>query len=140
MPQYKRRIVEPNTASKRPETAKEGALVHIPGRDVSREANPASHDLGELAEEIVPKLQRASGVSWYEEEGNDVDQAVAALCRIRRAGASARSSAGGGDAAVREMLTLVDPATVTWIASRMVSYMDEQGFPDTVPERDEPAP
>lgn len=114
--------------------------MHIPGRDVSREANPASHDLGELAERIVPLLQRASGVSWYEEEGNDVDQAVAALCRIRRAGASARSSAGGGDAAVREMLTIVDPATVTWIASRMVSYMDEHGFPDTVPARSEPAP
>jgi hypothetical protein len=114
--------------------------VHIPGRDVSREANPASHDLSEIAEGIVPLLQRASGVSWYGEEGNDVDQAVAALCRIRRAGASARASAGGGDAAVREMLGLVDPATVTWIASRMVSYMDEQGFPETVPEPSEPVP
>ena len=111
--------------------------MHIPSRDVSREANPAAHDLAALAEGIVPLLQRASGVSWYEEEGNDADQAVAALCRIRRAGASARSSSGGGDAAVREMLGLVDPATVTWIASRMVSYMDEQGFPDTVPDHAE---
>jgi len=109
--------------------------VHIPGRDVSREANPAQHELGELAEEIVPVLLRANGASWYEEEGNDVDQAVADLCRIRRAGSSARSSAGAGDAAVRDMLGLVDPGTVIWIASRAVSFMDEQGFPETVPER-----
>lgn len=109
--------------------------MHIPGRDTSREANPALGELSELAEEIVPLLQRANGVSWYEKEGNDVDKAVAALCRIRRAGASARGSAGGGDAAVRELLDLVDPATVIWIASRTVSYMDEQGFPETVPER-----
>jgi hypothetical protein len=108
--------------------------VHIPGRDVSREANPALHDLGELAEEIVPLLQRANGVSWYEDEANDADQAVAALCRVRRAGASARGSAGGGDAAVRDMLGEVDPGTVIWITSRAISYMDEQGFPETVPE------
>lgn len=109
--------------------------MHIPGRDTSREANPALGELGELAEEIVPLLQRANGVSWYEDEGNDVDRAVAALCRVRRAGSSARGSAGGGDATVREMLGVVDPGTVIWIASRAISYMDEQGFPETVPER-----
>lgn len=110
--------------------------MQIPGRDVSREANPALHDLHELAEGIVPVLQRANGVSWYEEEGNDADQAVAALCRVRRAGASARGSAGGGDAAVRDMLGVVDPGTVIWITSRAISYMDEQGFPELVPEKD----
>jgi|SRR5690348_3696528 len=108
--------------------------MHIPGRDIPKEANPAQHELNEIAEGIVPLLERANGISWYEEEGNDVDQAVAALCRVRRSGASARGSSGAGDAAVRDMLSLVSPGTAIWIASRAISYMDENDFPETVPE------
>ena len=106
--------------------------MHIPGREPPREMNPALHELGAIAEEIVPLLERANGASWYE-EGNDVDQAVLALCRVRRAGAGARGRAGGGDAVVRDMLGEVDAATVIWIASRAISYMDEHGFPETMP-------
>jgi hypothetical protein len=108
--------------------------VQIPSMGTPKEANPAHHELNELAEGIVPLLERANGTSWYEEEGNDVDQAVAALCRVRRAGSGARGSSGAGDAAVRDLLGLATPGTAIWIASRAISYMDENGFPETVPE------
>jgi hypothetical protein len=77
-------------------------------------------------------MERALGVSWYEDDSNAVDVAVLALCRIRRAGAGAGNSSEAGDTAVRDVLGLVDTGTVLWIASRAISYMDEHGFPDSL--------
>ena len=77
-------------------------------------------------------MERALGVSWYEDDSNAVDVAVLALCRLRRAGAGARSSSEAGDAAVRDVLGQVDTETVLWIASRAISYMDEHGFPESL--------
>src|SRR5262245_7776311 len=59
------------------------------GSRSSRESNPAGYDVVELSESIRPLVEQAVGVSWYE-AGNDVDAAVAALCRLRRAAAGAR--------------------------------------------------
>ena len=97
-----------------------------------RETSPANVDLGELSGEVVPLLERAGGATWYEEPENDVDIAVVALCRLRRAGAGARGGAEGGDAAVRNALAQADPETVLWVASRTISYMDEHGFPESL--------
>lgn len=100
-----------------------------PGR---QEANPALAGFGELSDQAVVLLERALGVSWYEEEANPVDLAVLALCRLRRAGAGARGYSLAGDAAVREALGQADPATVAWVAGRAISYMDEHGFPESL--------
>lgn len=96
-----------------------------------RERNPALYDLTELSQNVVPLVESATGVPWYE-EGNSIDEAVAALCRLRRAAAGAHGSAEGGDAAVREALERAEPGSVLWVACRAISYMDEQGFPDGV--------
>jgi hypothetical protein len=77
-------------------------------------------------------MERALGVSWYEDDANAVDVAVVALCRLRRAGAGARGSSEAGDMAVRDVLGQVDTETVLWIASRAISYMDEHGFPESL--------
>ena len=61
-----------------------------------------------------------------------MDLAIVALCRLRRAGAGARGAPEAGDLAVRDALSQADPATVLWIASRALSYMDEHGFPETL--------
>jgi hypothetical protein len=94
--------------------------------------NPAGTQLGELSEKIAPLLGRAAGATWYEEPENDVDIAVLALCRLRRAGAGVGGSAEGGDAAVRDALAQADPGTILWVASRTISYMDEHGFPENL--------
>jgi hypothetical protein len=111
----------------------EGGGLHQPAdnrtRD-SRETSPALHDVLELSESVLPLLEQSVGVSWYE-PGNDVDNAAAALCRLRRAAAGARGGAEGGDAAVRDVLAEATPTTVLWFASRAISYMDEHGFPET---------
>jgi hypothetical protein len=101
------------------------------GKRVPKETNPAFMDAAAEAERVGPLLERAQGASWYE-AGNDVDAAVVALCRLRRAGAGASGHAGAGDAAVREILTGANPENLVWLASRMVSYMDENGFPELV--------
>lgn len=80
-------------------------------------------------------MERALGVSWYEDDPNAVDLAVLALCRLRRAGAGARGSSEGGDAAVRDALGQEGTETVLWIASRAISYMDEHGFPESLGSR-----
>lgn len=98
-----------------------------------RERNPAMYDLSELAETIVPLLDAATGVLWYE-EGNAADEAVDALCMLRRAAAGAGGGGDAGDAAVRDALGRAAPGSVLWLATRAVSYMDEHGFPE---ERDE---
>ncbi len=106
-------------------------------RPAGRETNPALGDLAELSENVVPLLERADGASWYEEERNPVDLAVLALCKLRRAGAGGSGSPEGGDAAVRVALGQVDVSATLWIASRAISYMDEHGFPESVPPSDE---
>ena len=66
-----------------------------------KETNPADVQLGEIFAEITTLLDNAVGVTWYEESGNAVDQAVVALCRLRRAGAASRGGPEAGDVAVR---------------------------------------
>ena len=98
-----------------------------------RDVEIAGGDASRLAQEVVPLVDRALDASWYHELGNDVDIAVAELCRLRRAAAGQARVAAGGDAAVRVALERADPAAVIWLTSRVISYMDEQGFPDFVP-------
>ena len=105
--------------------------MRTPGERIPRETNPAFADLATISDNVVSLLERANGATWYEED-NDVDRAVAGLCRLRRAGAGARSGPHGGDAAVRELLGQADFPTIVWIASRTISYMDEQGFPESL--------
>jgi hypothetical protein len=96
-----------------------------------RETNPALADVAELSETAAQLMERALGVSWYEDDPNAVDLAVLALCRLRRAGAGARGSSEAGDAVVRDVLAQADAETVSWITSRAISYMDEHGFPES---------
>jgi hypothetical protein len=105
------------------------------------ERNPAAGDALELADEAVPLVERAAGVSWYDDERNDADRAAAVLCLLRRAGAGLAVSSEGGDEAVRNALRQADPEAVVWLASRAVSYMDESGFPELIrPWLDVPPP
>ena len=79
-----------------------------------------------------PSIERAVGVQWYDTVGNDADIAALALCRLRRSRAGLRGGPEHGDAAVREALQEVDPGAVAWIASRAISYMDENGYPEAM--------
>ena len=80
-----------------------------------------------------PRCPRtAVGVEWYKTYGTDVDLAALNLCRLRRAGAGLGGSIEHGDEAVRRVLDRASPQALTWIASRAISYMDENGFPDAV--------
>ena len=97
-----------------------------------RDTDLAADDAAALEAEIVALVNAALDASWYREHGNDGDVATAALCRLRRAAAGANRAAEGGDAAVRRALAQAEPEAVLWIASRAISYMDEQGFPDFV--------
>jgi hypothetical protein len=92
----------------------------------------ATDDAARLADDVVPMLERAVGVQWYEEIGNDADLAALALCRLRRSRAGLRGGPEHGDAAVREALTEVDAGALAWITSRAISYMDENGFPESL--------
>jgi len=92
----------------------------------------ASEDAAVLSEAATALVGAAVGSSWYEAPDNGADVAVAALCRLRRASAGHSRAATGGDEAVRRVLAEVDPEAVVWIASRAISYMDEQGFPEIV--------
>ena len=96
------------------------------------DTSPADLDAVRLAEETVPLVDRARGESWYSEPANAADRAVVALCRLRRAGAGKRASAEAGDEAVRAVLARAEPDAVLWLASRAISYMDEQGYPETL--------
>jgi hypothetical protein len=110
--------------------------VQIPGAGSSERRDTrdfvAAEDAGALEEQAIPLLDRAVGVEWYREFGNDVDRATAALCRLRRARAGERGGPEGGDAAVRAVLAVASPEAVLWLASRAISYMDETGFPELV--------
>ena len=92
----------------------------------------ATDDAGRLADEAIPLVERAVGVQWYDTIGNDADMAALALCRLRRSRAGLRGGPEHGDAAVREALQAVDPGAVAWIASRAISYMDENGYPEAM--------
>jgi hypothetical protein len=92
----------------------------------------AAEDAGELAGKAPELVNSAQGTSWYTHPGNDVDAAVAALCRLRRAASGQKARTEAGDAAVRAALEQADPEAVVWLTGRVISYMDEQGFPDDV--------
>lgn len=85
-----------------------------------------------IADEAPALLDRASGVQWYEQPGNDVDFAAYMLCRLRRARAGEHSGHLHGDEAVRTALLQADQEALIWFASRAISYMDESGFPEAV--------
>jgi hypothetical protein len=92
----------------------------------------ASEDASRLADETLAVLEQAVGVEWYRSYGTDVDLAALRLCRLRRAGAGLGGSIEHGDEAVRRILDHASPQALAWIASRAISYMDENGFPDAV--------
>jgi hypothetical protein len=112
-----------------------GDVMLFPGKDYRR--SPASdfvaaEDAGRLADETPELVEGAVGCEWYTEHGTPVDQAAFALCQLRRARAGQRGSPQAGDEAVRAVLEGVDTAAVVWIASRAISYMDENGYPEAV--------
>jgi hypothetical protein len=92
----------------------------------------AAEEAGRLSERAASALARADGVDWYEENGTAVDEAAFALTRLRRAQAGLRGGPRHGDEAVRRVLEQATPASVLWLASRAVSYMDETGYPEAV--------
>ena len=102
-------------------------------RDAGRERDPAAEDAARLAAQAAALVDEARGATWYEHEQNAADIAAATLCRLRRASAGEARDAEGGDRAVRHALEQATPEAVIWLASRTISYMDEQGFPDSVP-------
>lgn len=92
----------------------------------------AGEDAQRYAEEATRLIEEADGTTWYEQPGNPIDLAVVALCRLRRAGAAQRAEIEGGDEAVRAVLQDAKPEAVVWLATRVVSYMDENAFPELV--------
>jgi hypothetical protein len=109
--------------------------VQIPGiPDNKRESGyfVAAEEVARLAEEAVPLLEQAVGVTWYETSGSEIDRAALALCRLRRARAGEKGGTLHGDEAVRIALGEASESALVWLASRAISYMDESGFPETV--------
>ena len=92
----------------------------------------AADDASRLWSEAGPALEEAVDVQWYEQHGTEVDRAALTLCRLRRAMASQGGMPEVGDGAVREVLANASPEAVLWMASRAISYMDENGFPEAV--------
>jgi hypothetical protein len=107
--------------------------VRIPRADDPRETgfHVAAEDAGRLAIVVGSALERAAGVPWYE-HGNDADLAALSLCRLRRASAGQGGGPQHGDEAVRRVLAEASPEALVWIASRAISYMDENGYPEAV--------
>lgn len=85
-----------------------------------------------IADDAPRALDRAAGVEWYERPGSDVDFAAYMLCRLRRARAGEKGGPVHGDDAVRAALFQAEPEALVWFASRAVSYMDENGFPEAM--------
>ena len=100
----------------------------------------AAEDAGRLAGAAEQAVDDAAGVEWYDRPGGVPDLAALALCRLRRARAGERRGAQHGDEAVRAALAAASPEAVVWIASRAISYMDENGFPEAVEPWLEPGP
>jgi hypothetical protein len=109
--------------------------MRIPGRDERRKPPAdfvAAEDAGRYADEAVPQLDRAVGIEWYEQPGNEAVLAALTLCLLRRARAGQWGRPQHGDEAVRAALADASPEALVWIASRAISYMDENGFPEAV--------
>jgi hypothetical protein len=95
------------------------------------EPSPAAEEAERLAAEAAARVDEALGASWYGRPDR-ADLAALALCRLRRARAGERSGAAHGDEAVRQALARANPEAVIWLASRAISFMDENGFPETL--------
>jgi hypothetical protein len=109
--------------------------MRIPRRDDPKPTPDyfvAAEDAGRLSDEAGSDLDRAVGVEWYEHPGNEADLAALTLCRLRRARAGEKGGPRFGDEAVRLALTEASPDALVWIASRAISYMDENGFPEAI--------
>ena len=104
--------------------------MNIFRRQEPKELSPAGHDAVELAERVIPFVTKAIGETWYKRYDNDVDVAVVGLCRLRRAAAGHGRGPESGDGAVRAAFEEAGPEAAIWIASRAISYMDEQGYPE----------
>ena len=100
---------------------------HRPGADIV-----AAEDAGQLALQAAKAIDDAVGSGWYAKQGNKADSAAFVLCRLRRARGGQWRSSEAGDDAVRAALGDADPEAVVWLASRAISYMDENGFPESV--------
>jgi hypothetical protein len=109
--------------------------MRLPGRD-ERERDTryfvASEDAQRLHEEAGGALEQAVGVVWYERPGSEVDRAARTLCLLRRARAGEKGRPESGDEAVRQALSAASEPALLWIASRAISYMDENGFPELI--------
>jgi hypothetical protein len=92
----------------------------------------AAEDAARLRSDATALLESALGTEWYEHVRNDVDRAALNLCRLRRARAGEGGAPRFGDEAVRQALTEASAPAVVWLASRAISYMDENGFPEDV--------
>ena len=92
----------------------------------------AGEDAGRLAEEAQAQLEQAIGTTWYDVPGGGADRAAVTLCLLRRAAATVGGGTGRGDDAVRRVLEDASPVALVWIASRAISYMDENGFPELI--------
>jgi hypothetical protein len=90
----------------------------------------AAEDANTLAEQAGTAIDEALGSQWYAEQGNKADRAAYVLCRLRRAKAAQWRRSEAGDDAVRAALETASPEAVVWLASRAISYMDENGFPE----------
>jgi hypothetical protein len=119
-------------------------MVRIPRANDPRDTEfpVAADDAARFVQQAGTALEDAIDVEWYEEHGTEVDRAALMLCRIRRAVAGQRGGPEHGDEAVRYVLDNASSEAVLWIASRAISYMDENGFPDAVgpwfPEEEAP--
>ena len=94
------------------------------------DAIAAAEDAGQLALQAATAINDAAGSGWYAEHGNKADRAAFVLCKLRRARGGQRKSSEVGDDAVRAALAEASPEAVIWLASRAISYMDENGFPE----------
>jgi hypothetical protein len=109
--------------------------MRIPRKDDPRKPPAdfvAAEDAARYADRATPDLDQALGVEWYERPGNEADLAALTLCRLRRARAGQWGRPQHGDEAVRAALAQANPEALVWIASRAISYMDENGFPEAV--------
>ena len=105
-----------------------------PGNEQRRNVGSivAAEDVQRLRADAGSLVEGALGIEWYEQVGNDADRAALNLCRLRRARAGEGGSPGHGDEAVRQALAEASTPALVWLASRAISYMDENGFPEAV--------
>jgi hypothetical protein len=92
----------------------------------------AAEDANQLAAVAPGAIDEAVDAEWYHDYGNTADRAAYVLCRLRRARAGQQRSPLAGDDAVRAALAQASPEAVIWLASRAISFMDENGFPEAV--------